>query len=451
MSTTETPPPPHTDPGPRVSAEEARDLTRLRRTTSVSPQGRHIAGVAGGLARHLDVDPLVVRVAMVVLVFFGGAGIILYAAGWLLVPEDGAEHAVIRIDDRTRNLLLWVVAALAALAVVGESFGRFRPPWPLIVIGLLLLWLFTRRRRYDRWIGETPTPGDAATPTGTPAPGSAGTHDSAGRYGTSGTYDAAPGPDTASVPATAATSALAVRTAPVDLTKPGATQSFGPIPPTPPTPPTMPLPPYPRSDPRKTGPVLFWITLAFVALGLGVLGLVDVAGAHIASAAYPATALGIIGAMLVLGAFIGRAGGLIALGLAVTLALVLNGIGDHIGPRQTIDVAPTTAAAVASTYHVGGGRLTLDLSQVRDLPALDGRRIDLSANAGKIEVIVPAALGVDLQARVHGPGDIRAFGADHGGIGVTVDQVYAGDPTITVVADMKVGQIELREPNGGTR
>ena len=73
------------DHGPRVTRDEVRDLGRLRRTTA----DRKVAGVAGGLARHLDIDPLILRVGFVVLAFFGGAGLILYAAGWALVPEDG--------------------------------------------------------------------------------------------------------------------------------------------------------------------------------------------------------------------------------------------------------------------------------------------------------------------------------------------------------------------------
>ena len=62
--------PPPQDPtgsgGPRVTGDQVKDLGRLRRSRT----DRKVAGVAGGLARHLDVDPLVLRVAFVVLVFF---------------------------------------------------------------------------------------------------------------------------------------------------------------------------------------------------------------------------------------------------------------------------------------------------------------------------------------------------------------------------------------------
>ena len=38
--------------------------------------------------------------------------------------------------------------------------------------------------------------------------------------------------------------------------------------------------------------MLFWFTLALPALGIGVLGIVDLAGVPIADAAYPALAVG---------------------------------------------------------------------------------------------------------------------------------------------------------------
>ena len=89
--------------GPRATRDDIRDLARLRRTTGPD---KKVAGVAGGLARHLDVDPLILRVALVVLVFFGGAGLIVYAACWLLVPEDGDARAPFNFDDRTRTVAL---------------------------------------------------------------------------------------------------------------------------------------------------------------------------------------------------------------------------------------------------------------------------------------------------------------------------------------------------------
>jgi phage shock protein PspC (stress-responsive transcriptional regulator) len=55
---------------------------------------RMLAGVASGIADYLSVDPTIVRIAIVVLVFIGGAGIPLYLAGWLLIPEEGSDQSL---------------------------------------------------------------------------------------------------------------------------------------------------------------------------------------------------------------------------------------------------------------------------------------------------------------------------------------------------------------------
>jgi phage shock protein PspC (stress-responsive transcriptional regulator) len=50
-----------------------------------------VAGVASGLADYFDVDPTLVRIGFVVLTLMGGLAVPLYVAGWLLIPEEGAE------------------------------------------------------------------------------------------------------------------------------------------------------------------------------------------------------------------------------------------------------------------------------------------------------------------------------------------------------------------------
>src|ERR1035438_5800167 len=52
------------------------------------------AGVAAGIAQYLGVDVIVVRVALAVLALVGGAGIPIYLAGWLLIPEEGADQSI---------------------------------------------------------------------------------------------------------------------------------------------------------------------------------------------------------------------------------------------------------------------------------------------------------------------------------------------------------------------
>lgn len=66
---------------PAPQSPSKRTLTRRR-------HDKVVAGVCGGLADHFGVDANVVRLLLVAAVVFGfGAGIVLYIAGWLLMPQ----------------------------------------------------------------------------------------------------------------------------------------------------------------------------------------------------------------------------------------------------------------------------------------------------------------------------------------------------------------------------
>ena len=67
---------------------------RPARTLSRPAHDRMLAGVAAGIARYLDVDVTVIRIAFAVLAFFGGAAIPVYLAGWLLIPEEGEDQSI---------------------------------------------------------------------------------------------------------------------------------------------------------------------------------------------------------------------------------------------------------------------------------------------------------------------------------------------------------------------
>ena len=67
-----------------ATAPAARPKFRLRRSRT----DRMLGGVCGGLAESLGVDAAVVRIGLVTLTVLGvGAGVIVYAAIWLLAPE----------------------------------------------------------------------------------------------------------------------------------------------------------------------------------------------------------------------------------------------------------------------------------------------------------------------------------------------------------------------------
>lgn len=83
---------PEATTGPTTSSDEfpSGGHPPLRRPVS----GRMLAGVAAGAADYLGVDVTIVRIILVVLTFMGGAGIPLYLAGLLLIPEDGHDESI---------------------------------------------------------------------------------------------------------------------------------------------------------------------------------------------------------------------------------------------------------------------------------------------------------------------------------------------------------------------
>ncbi|MGA2527647.1 MAG: PspC domain-containing protein [Acidimicrobiales bacterium] len=66
---------------------EPRPLRRTR-------EGSMLAGVAVGLSEYFEVDVTFVRIGLVALSLLGGAGIPLYIAAWLLIPEEGSDLAI---------------------------------------------------------------------------------------------------------------------------------------------------------------------------------------------------------------------------------------------------------------------------------------------------------------------------------------------------------------------
>jgi len=62
----------------------------LRRPTS----DLMIAGVAAGIANYLGADVTIIRIILAVLTFAGGAGIPIYLACWLLIPEEGSDQSI---------------------------------------------------------------------------------------------------------------------------------------------------------------------------------------------------------------------------------------------------------------------------------------------------------------------------------------------------------------------
>jgi len=102
----------------------------LRRTAEGH---RILGGVAAGLADYLDIDPAIVRIAFVVLALLGGSGVLLYLAGWLLIPAEDTGRAVVHDymerRPRRRSLVAIVLGTVIAIVAVSNLFSS-GPWWP---------------------------------------------------------------------------------------------------------------------------------------------------------------------------------------------------------------------------------------------------------------------------------------------------------------------------------
>ncbi|HMA46786.1 MAG TPA: PspC domain-containing protein [Frankiaceae bacterium] len=156
--------------GPVRDPAPAADPPRLHRRA----EGRLLAGVATGLADHLRVDPLYVRVAFCVLVGVGGLGALLYLAFWAVVPQEpagaGGRRARSARADRGQTAALAVLAVGTALLVrtVGLG-GSDAVVWPALIAGagIALLWRQADDGERARWARMSPRFPWMAAATGT--------------------------------------------------------------------------------------------------------------------------------------------------------------------------------------------------------------------------------------------------------------------------------------------
>ncbi|MEV4124723.1 PspC domain-containing protein [Nocardia sp. NPDC049707] len=97
------------------------------------PRQGPIAGVAAGFGQRYGIDPVLVRVALVVSTIFGGAGIVLYLLAWLLFSEAGDQSSAAESlfgkghssQSHTKTIVLIVALAIAVSTTgpIGVGLG----------------------------------------------------------------------------------------------------------------------------------------------------------------------------------------------------------------------------------------------------------------------------------------------------------------------------------------
>ena len=111
-----------------------------------------IAGVCGGMGGYFNIDPTILRILAVLLIFASGVGILAYIVAWIIIPQTKEEEVVVSSSEKKTSsqvligAILVVVGALFLLDTLVDWF-RFKYLWPLILIALGIAILIKSQKR----------------------------------------------------------------------------------------------------------------------------------------------------------------------------------------------------------------------------------------------------------------------------------------------------------------
>jgi phage shock protein PspC (stress-responsive transcriptional regulator) len=363
---------------------------------------RVVGGVCAGLARTWNVDPLLVRAALVVaMVVTSGLALFMYLSLWLVIPTDRSFAQPRRVWTPARTLIALGLVAGATALLVPEG----RPATVgFVILGLLgIAWYasVSRRRR-------TPPPPAPLTEQQWRQP-------------------PMPGRPAATLPPAYAAASPAYQPSPYVQQPTYASQAY----------------PYGRRPPRPRAwrPVIIGTLLAWIGLRLA-----ESADVSVQSVAYPAAALAMLGLGLVAAsrpsrAMFGRPRGLVGAGLATALLTMSMMPPAPVEPASTHRII-SSAADLSPTIDLGVGTHTLDLSAL----TLDGdRTVTVNQDAGALTLILPKNAGVNARYAVDA-GSITTPEQSLSGMDQQATESYlaAGKPTLTIVVQVSLGTLEVQ-------
>lgn len=364
-------------PPPPPSPPDGRKLVR-------SPDDKVVAGVCAAFGRYTDTDPVLWRVTVAVLTLFGGAGLALYALGWLLVPERGqsqslAERTLRRPDDglTIAGIVVLVIGGIILIALLDNGPGL---PALLVIGGIAFL---VARERREHPVAPPAWQPPLAQPYGPPPSWS------------------------------------------------GPPEGWTPPPP----------PPRERSP---LGP----ITLSVAAVLAGLLLALSVAGVDgLTAPRLLAAALLVVGGGLLLGAWFGRARWLIAVGLVLAVALGATAATERLELDAGMGQRSWVASAGTSDYTLGAGEGILDLRELEpgdraEISALIGMGSLVVLVPEGLSVRVEGAVDMGEISR---PDD--GFGRDRRQDGTRLRESFIvgdGPPTVELDLTVRLGEIEVR-------
>jgi phage shock protein PspC (stress-responsive transcriptional regulator) len=456
----------------------AADGPSFSREKLVRPtQGRYVAGVCGAIGRATNTDPVLWRVLLAVLGFFGGVGVLIYLIGWLAIPgETDTASPIESLLGRGRSgmkplsiVLLGGAAVLTFAFVVNDGFRAALLAAAVLIGAALLL------KR-----GGTSAPAPAA---GFPPPPAG---DPAGAFTSTAPAASGPAAGMAGGPATATAPSAHPMTPPADSplppspppfgAPPSGTAAFGAVPPaapgppqfapptggyrppfaphgpwagasqqpyTAPQPPRAPKPPKPPRERSKLGRITFFGLI----MVMGLMAVLDMAGLSVPVSAYFAAALTTIAFGLIVGAWFGRARGLIALAVVATIGLGISSGLERFGGEVGNNVfRPTSLAGVADRYDFTIGNATLDLRRVDFTD--EAQETTVQMKVGQIKVLLPPNVDTTADVRMS-DGRAMIFGREWNGQDLSAQAVTdlgrdgTGGGTLKLIVEMNAGNVEV--------
>ncbi|GIH04395.1 hypothetical protein Rhe02_24620 [Rhizocola hellebori] len=400
-------PPPPVDPPPATAP--GADQPWAARFGLVRPRhGRVVAGVCAAIGRATNTDPLIWRVLIGVLSIFG-VGIVLYVAGWLLIPAEGDTASPIEAlfgrgysSTSTGLTLGLAVVAVILLGALTDSFVVAL----IAAVGLVIAALATNPRTRQ----PVSIPPDPLRPPSDPGASQAAT---------------------ASIP----------------VVQGGYQPPFAPHGPYASAPIQVPQirVARPKREPSRLGRLIF-------GLGLVVIGLMAIADlmydASMPFENYVTAALIVTGLGLIVGAWFGRARGFIILGIVLSLMLPIAADEhdrERFGRPGTVSWVPLTTQEISDSYEHRFGEATLDLSNV-DFAGHDVV-VQADISFGELRVILPEKVDVVVDTDVS-LGDATVFGYNISGAGVDRTENNEGSDgpgggTLRLNLDVKFGHAEV--------
>ena len=112
-----------------------------------SNENKIIWGVCGGLGEYFQIDPVIIRILFILMLFAGGAGFFLYIILAIMMPSSSKKPEVVeekKEENSKFRIFLGILLALIGLNIMLSSIFNFNIfsfiNWK-IILALLLIFL----------------------------------------------------------------------------------------------------------------------------------------------------------------------------------------------------------------------------------------------------------------------------------------------------------------------